>query len=156
LGNGSGRGSISASGNTCTNQAKIPGLVPKLRKYQEAAVKWMLQRERGECEDKGWELTWVFIHNYQDVSEDSTNCTQGSSTILNGTVCPLYKVKTPFPTGSIFYNPFTGWIVDNYEAAKVSTIGNVSAVRGGILAESMGLGTCARTALNVFGCMECF
>jgi len=128
------------STNRCKSDAEIPGLVPKLRKYQEAAVKWMLQRERGEYQDKGWELAWVLIHNDQDGTCDNINTTQG---LELAPVCPLYKVKSPFPAGSIFYNPFTGWIVDSYEAARVSTIGNGSAVRGGILAESMGLGTCS-------------
>jgi hypothetical protein len=138
-------------------QAKIPGLVPKLRNYQAAAVAWMLQRERGQYEDKGWELAWVVIHPFQpltteaDAEVDDTNDAQQCIIGVDdgGDVTPLYRKNGSFHASSIFYNPFTGWIVDSYDAAKVCTIGNTGVLRGGILAESMGLGASSKTCCSI-------
>ena len=103
----------------------IPGLVPKLRKYQEAAVEWMLERERGEYSDHCWELAWVAI----PFSSESTT-----------TVVPLYTLGKNYHTQFRYYNPFNGWLVKDYDVAKESTIGTDAQVYGGILSESMGLG----------------
>ena len=119
------------AGSTRDKLGSIPGLVPKLRKYQEAAVEWMLERERGEYSDHCWELGWVAI----PISSESTT-----------TAVPLYKLGEDCHTQFRFYNPFNGWLVKDYAVAKESTIGTDAQVYGGILSESMGLGV----SLSIF------
>jgi SNF2 family DNA or RNA helicase len=106
-------------------EMKIAGLVPKLRPYQEAALQWMLQREEGNFESDEWELAWVVIQ------QDS--------------VVPLTKRHT----NGIFYCPFAGWLVSSYLEAQEATRGTAPPLRGGILADSMGLGK----TVEVIACM---
>lgn len=105
----------------------IKGLVPRLRKYQEAAVTWMVQRESGIFTYTGWEICWfVFVID------------------MNGaTIVPLYiwrKQPCSDAEEIILYNPFSGWLVKGYNNAKLYTVGDGDIIKGGILAETMGLG----------------
>jgi len=149
---------ISMSSISC----QVNGLVPKLREYQEAAVRWMIQRELGDINDKGWEICWVVIeqnykhNNDQKHDSDEVNDNDGHEQIIVSGLCQrmlsLYEWKKKMKYSSqkadmsnvLFYNPITGWLARTYEEASVYTMDEVvkgdSVVRGGILAESMGLG----------------
>ncbi len=95
----------------------------------------MLQRERGDYEDRSWELCWVVILD----AHHRIDCLEAEKSVT-----PLYKCQQigdrKFPNMCVFYNPFTGWLAKNYSVAKESTVGTGENVKGGILAESMGLG----------------
>ena len=147
-GSESGEKNLERTGTYLPKQSNIPGLVPKLRKYQKAAVAWMLQRERGEYEDRGWEICWIVILDTHCGADGVINDPPDSASSFDDIMMPLYRYQQAQDSGlyknvsCIFYNPFSGWLANNYEIAKVSTIGNGEAVKGGILAESMGLGKC--------------
>lgn len=112
--------------------SKIPGLVPVLRGYQQAAVEWMVRRERSSrIFGSEWELIWMVLK-------------QNSNGSLS-TFKPLYSSNHDNDNLSVklyFYCPFMGWWVSSYEQARAVTFGDAitAAERGGILAESMGLG----------------
>ena len=114
------------SGGYDQKKVLIKGLVPTLRPYQEAAVQWMLQRERGDGYHDEWKLAWVVLKE-------------------NGTVVPLSGDHTK---NGIFYCPFASWLVSSYDQARDATRGP-AAIRGGILADSMGLGK----TVEVVACM---
>eukprot|EP00978_Attheya_sp_CCMP212_P004987 scaffold11001_cov52-Attheya_sp.AAC.1 len=168
----------SSSSTTTTNQVEMPrneapqerqplhiqGLVPKLRPYQEAAVRWMLAREQVDGfynpnnpsernHDMAWELCWVVFIPFQSQINDSTN----TKPMYNKrTILPLYQWRNEVMPASneslegdalLFYNPFAGWICTSYSAAKDATLGPAwnTRVPGGLLAESMGLGKTVET-----------
>lgn len=107
----------------------IKGLVPKLRPYQEAAVRWMLQRERGESLYDEWELAWVVLTE-------------------NGSVLPLHGDSCK--EDIVLFSPFAGWLVLSHAHARDATCGlSREVVKGGILADSMGLGK----TVEVIACM---
>jgi SNF2 family DNA or RNA helicase len=123
-----------------TQPLKIPGLVPTMRPYQEAAVAWMLEREtrlENGVVGNEWELAWVVVVAAQ--LDNNTGMNQQSHVIL-----PLPEWKDRDGTTNVLLMcPFTGWLVDSYEAARAATIlpeFMVASPKGGILAESMGLG----------------
>jgi E3 ubiquitin-protein ligase SHPRH len=125
----------------------IPGLVPTLRPYQNAAVRWMLAREGkfdstcgGDLQNVEWELCWFVIIQIPDVStKDAVAMTRSHVVSL-----PEWKLaKSSADECHIFCNPFSGWLAASYEEAKWMMLGvdkSLEPKRGGILAESMGLG----------------
>jgi E3 ubiquitin-protein ligase SHPRH len=117
-------------------QLQIAGLVPKLRPYQEAAVAWMLERETQSGNGvvgNEWELAWVVVA-HQMGGEDQ------QSRVVS---LPEWKDRHGTNVPVLFMCPFAGWLVESYEAARAATIlpgSIVASHKGGILAESMGLG----------------
>jgi len=130
----------------------------------------MLRRETGssraDCsiEDRGWEILWI-------VFVDSNCCTMNDSNAshTNYLLLPLHQWRdnllrnnlwfsTQRENNVIFYNPFTGWLVNGYEKAKLNTLCGSGDTKyssdfipGGILAESMGLGKTVEVLACILG-----
>jgi hypothetical protein len=138
-------------------QLVIPGLLPKLRPYQEAAVKWMLEREMGDASrshaganrtnGSEWELAWVIVK--QSMAPNS---------IPTIHFLPEYTKHSPrrelkrASHNHFLFCPYTGWLAKSVEEARDLTLrsigrpehqscNGVSDAKGGILAER-----CVRTS----------
>ena len=143
---------------------EIPGLVPSLRPYQNAAVIWMLEREgKGETtagascnintageSDQEWELCWVVIESISvpaGIDEDVAKVINESDLVFQSCITSLpdwrkeERIRETNTRRHIFINPFAGWVASSYEEARRAMMGDVFySTKGGILAESMGLG----------------
>ena len=136
----------------CTSDSKnnleIPGLVPNLRPYQMAAVRWMVERETGDSavsQNDEWELCWYVI--VQSATELlPQNNRQISSKLSRCEIIPLSewkRGKSAPDEQQLFCCPFSGWLACTYEDAKYLMFGERGAVyhpKGGMICESMGLG----------------
>ena len=134
----------------------VPGLVPNLRPYQAAAVRWMLERERrvdaaSHDVDDAWELCWFVLIECPDVAPSSSSSLMGEGAgggrdapvRCNAMPLPEWKgLKSSPDERRLFCNPFSGWLAGTYEEARCMMLGSGDngRVTGGILAESMGLG----------------
>lgn len=144
-------GLISASEES-SESINIAGLLPTLRPYQEAAVKWMLERERASGPNlsrqggEEWELAWIMVD-----AECNKREAKWSICFLPDYVRHLPQKQSQKNSRHQFlFCPFTNWLARSVGEARDMSMrtsmhprdrtAHNNVALGGILAESMGLG----------------
>ncbi|CAJ1959172.1 unnamed protein product [Cylindrotheca closterium] len=108
----------------------VDGLQPEMREYQSFAVEWMLRREQQEAnkDDGIWQVCWLVL------------CHDGVTPLTRFLETQEDRQDQQFDP-LVFLNPFTGALCRSLQEARLASVGpKCAGVRGGILAESMGLG----------------
>jgi E3 ubiquitin-protein ligase SHPRH len=141
------------SGGYDCKPMSIPGLVPTLRPYQEAAVKWMLQREQCPRETNEWELAWVVLTDPQNRAKANHRYQEKSMLLNEREIISLFEWKRQTESkeveSGVLYCPFVGLLAKSCVEAYTSTLNSFlgsgdgcewANSTGGILADAMGLG----------------
>ena len=144
-----------ANGGYDSKPMSIPGLLPALRPYQEAAVKWMLKREQfPNSENNEWELAWIVLaEGPRQIDKETKESESGGLLLQDRELVSLpdwkRQMKRKEVKSGIIFSPFAGFLVKSVVDAYMATLNSFlisgdgsewAITTGGILAESMGLG----------------